>query len=235
MWGQQKKSGCDGQCCRHEPANPSLHRAHQQYSSATGRGAGGAGSGTGPDPFVHDKSQLPGLRGLAVRTNIAEFEALLRAGQFPFTGNVDGTTLLHTVAEFGMLEHVKALVAKGADVNAIDVRGVTPLHIATQFGHEEVVEELVASGADIALEMKGNTGSSVLSQMLGLSHAPRAIDVAKTVAQDSNTDADTRAAALRIHDKLDRISCSSLPDGSPSSSSSSSSLAFCNLEACTIS
>ncbi len=42
---------------------------------------------------------------------------------------------------------VKAIVARGADVNATAATGVTPLHIAASRGNDELVRFLVAAGA----------------------------------------------------------------------------------------
>ena len=184
---------------------------------------------------------------------MAEAEALCRAGQLPVAVDVDDTTLLHTVAEFGMLEHVKVLISHGADVNRYDARGLTPLHLAVQFGHEEVVEELVACGADVEAPVRkpastATDARAVLSRLFGLSFAQpvRPVDLAKQAAidrerahhagTDTGSDADTTArdTARRIHDKLDLISCSSghpslIPSSSSSRPSSSSSAAMCDL------
>ena len=42
---------------------------------------------------------------------------------------------------------VRALVGRGADVNAVAATGVTPLHVAASRGNEELVRFLLASGA----------------------------------------------------------------------------------------
>ena len=45
------------------------------------------------------------------------------------------------------LEVAKALVDKGADVNAADNAGMTPLHYAAQRGSDRIVEFLAGKGA----------------------------------------------------------------------------------------
>ncbi len=72
--------------------------------------------------------------------------------------NLRGGTLLHVAAEYGNLEAARALVERGADVNAratADERGVggqTPIfHAVTQFGDwgYSVTKYLVECGADL--------------------------------------------------------------------------------------
>jgi hypothetical protein len=56
------------------------------------------------------------------------------------------------------LQMVKALVSKGADVNAATAEGETPLHIAADYGDAPSVEFLVEKGADVdAEDANGNT------------------------------------------------------------------------------
>jgi ankyrin repeat protein len=42
---------------------------------------------------------------------------------------------------------VQSLLARGADVDAVDEQGQTPLHAAVALHHEEVAGELLARGA----------------------------------------------------------------------------------------
>ena len=53
-----------------------------------------------------------------------------------------------TAARTGKLGPVKALLARGADVNAKERRGQTALMWAAAEGHAEVVEALLEAGAD---------------------------------------------------------------------------------------
>lgn len=54
---------------------------------------------------------------------------------------------LTTAARFGMVEVVRSLCDRGADVNMVDTSGFTPLYMASWFDHVDVVEELLARGA----------------------------------------------------------------------------------------
>lgn len=54
---------------------------------------------------------------------------------------------VHTAAANGNSEILKALVAYGADINAILIDGCTPLHIAVKFDHIETVTTLLELGA----------------------------------------------------------------------------------------
>ncbi|GMH40239.1 hypothetical protein BSKO_08143 [Bryopsis sp. KO-2023] len=67
------------------------------------------------------------------------------------------TCLIHIAAKDGRLSLLKALVERGADVNALDYGGMrrTPLHWACQKGHVKCVEVLVAAGADTTAQGKG--------------------------------------------------------------------------------
>jgi len=56
-------------------------------------------------------------------------------------------TEVDAAALFGNLDSVKYLVAKGADVNAMNKDGITPLRVATEFGKLEVAEFLKQHGA----------------------------------------------------------------------------------------
>jgi ankyrin repeat protein len=63
--------------------------------------------------------------------------------------NAMGVTALHSaVADGGDRETVDALIAAGADVNAVQSDGFVPLHAAAQTGSDGVAEALLAAGAD---------------------------------------------------------------------------------------
>ncbi len=68
-----------------------------------------------------------------------------------------GRTALHWACRGVDLEVVKALVEKGADVNARDAAAVTPLHSAASRGHRDAVEFLIAHGARVEAAMSGGS------------------------------------------------------------------------------
>ena len=53
-----------------------------------------------------------------------------------------GLSPLHLAAQGGHIDVLEALLATGADVNAIDLRGYTPLHLAVSFGPRELLDPL---------------------------------------------------------------------------------------------
>ena len=60
-----------------------------------------------------------------------------------------GQTALHTASRSNdTLPTARALLEKGADVDAQDNYGWTPLHVAAFYGAERIVDQLLASGAD---------------------------------------------------------------------------------------
>jgi len=76
---------------------------------------------------------------------------------------LEGGTLLHVAAEFGILDAAKLLLDRGADVNARSsvnnsgVGGQTPIfHAATQFNDDglPIVQLLTDRGADLTLRVK---------------------------------------------------------------------------------
>ncbi len=58
---------------------------------------------------------------------------------------------LFNAADGGDAATVKALLAKGADINAKANNGATALMLASQNGHIEVVQALLAKDADVNL------------------------------------------------------------------------------------
>ena len=70
----------------------------------------------------------------------------------------DQATPLHMAAAWGHKEVVDLLLARGAEVNAIDCRGLTPLHWAVEKQHEDVVRLLVVGKANVnAKDCDGET------------------------------------------------------------------------------
>ena len=63
-------------------------------------------------------------------------------------------TPLLIASYFGHLDCVRALIAVGVDVEAVDFRGNTPLRFAVDQGHHEVVGELLDAGAKIEAGME---------------------------------------------------------------------------------
>ena len=84
----------------------------------------------------------------------------------------DGRSALHYACGVGSEECVRAIIARGAEVDAKDKDSFTPLHIAAGYLHERIVETLVRSGANPELE--DSTGRSPLDLcLLYTSPSPR--------------------------------------------------------------
>lgn len=86
-----------------------------------------------------------------VRAHLAREPALARAW------SPDGFTALHYPAFFGGLEVAEALVAAGADLDAVsrNAMGARPLHSAAAGRHLEVSRLLVERGADVNATQHG--------------------------------------------------------------------------------
>jgi ankyrin repeat protein len=57
--------------------------------------------------------------------------------------------LLHTMSEYGKYRIAKALIERGAEVNAKDMIDYTPLHYASRRGRVEIVNLLLQNGAKV--------------------------------------------------------------------------------------
>ena len=76
--------------------------------------------------------------------------------------NPSKVNALHAAVAKNNTELCKLLIAKGADVNALQMQRITPLHSAAHRGNLEMVTLLVKHGADIHLKMaNGDTALSI--------------------------------------------------------------------------
>ena len=64
-------------------------------------------------------------------------------------GPIRGESELHSAAERGDVNATRALLANGANVNAMDNNQYTPLLRAAREGHLDVVHLLIANGANV--------------------------------------------------------------------------------------
>ncbi|KAL2862632.1 ankyrin repeat domain-containing protein [Aspergillus lucknowensis] len=74
--------------------------------------------------------------------------------------SISGCTVLALASWRGHVELVRVLIARGADVNAVDEDGLTPLWGAKAEGHSEVVDVLVKAGAKMDVFSKMKLGLS---------------------------------------------------------------------------
>ena len=78
---------------------------------------------------------------------------LLSKGAKPDIKNNEGSTALHMAAFFGHMQIVKALVARGADVNVINDKSETPLDTVQGAWSDELTGLYEAIGGGLKLEL----------------------------------------------------------------------------------
>lgn len=112
--------------------------------------------------------------------------------------DANGDSLLHVAAWRGRVDAVAALLALGADVNAVDtsVSRTRALHVACRGGHLDVVQLLVRAGA--RLDVVDAAGDSPL-HLACRHHWPRVVRFLLTVAA---------AAELSTTGEEERLGCS---------------------------
>ena len=106
----------------------------------------------------------------AVLARAPILEALLKAGGDVESPNADGQTALMIVARTSQVDAAKLLIARGANVNAVEKwRGQTALMWAVAQNQPAMVKELIARGADV------NARSTVNNWQRQVTAEPRAI------------------------------------------------------------
>lgn len=84
--------------------------------------------------------------------------------------NENKLTCLHLAVQIGSADIVKALIEKGADVNAITDRGVTPLHLAiVKKQPEEIIKVLIENGADYNVK-EANFSAMELAKLMDVDY-----------------------------------------------------------------
>ena len=108
-------------------------------------------AGCGPSMSIHEAAE---------EGNIEVVKQHLAAGTDLSAKNGDYQwTPLHAAASKGHKDIVQLIIAKAADVNAINIFGETPLHRASLSGYEEVIALLITNGADVNVQDINGTTS----------------------------------------------------------------------------
>jgi hypothetical protein len=116
-------------------------------------------------------------------------------------------TMLHVAAQAGNVRVVQALCNAGAALDRRDATGMTALHLAVAGSHEAVVALLLESGADAGVPLP-DTRTSTWERLLFPRHRTT-LDLAKEGALAVvEEDPAKRQAAVRIHERLDKVTCS---------------------------
>jgi ankyrin repeat protein len=134
--------------------------------------------------------QPPDLANAAMRGDIAQVEALLKAGADVNAAQGDGMTALHWAAERGDARMADMLIRGGASVKAITWIGeYTPLHLASKGGSPEVISLLLNAGSDVKARTT-NSGATAL-HLAAASGSAQSV----TLLLDRGAEVDAREAA----------------------------------------
>ncbi len=109
---------------------------------------------------------------------------------------VQGWTALHAACGLGpepVLEVVKFLITRGADVNFQNIDGITPLVIAIRQSSVECVKYLVEHGANIRLKFKES------GQMI------TPFEFAERIKKDKNLDSGSKKARKEVYSLLKKL------------------------------
>lgn len=91
--------------------------------------------------------------------------------------------------ESGDLERMRALLAKRADIQAVNAQGWTPLHVAAAGGNVDVIGLLLQHGANV--NAASNIGATPLDNALTYSRSQAVADLLRQHGAEGNTDWDT--------------------------------------------
>ncbi|KAE8373759.1 ankyrin repeat-containing domain protein [Aspergillus bertholletiae] len=75
-------------------------------------------------------------------------------------GNFSGRTPLHQAAVSGHAGIMRLLLARGANITAVDENGQTVLHLAAKYGHESTVRFILEQG--VAVDSRDHSGNTAL-------------------------------------------------------------------------
>ncbi len=147
--------------------------------------------------------------------------SLLEAGADPRGADKTGNTVLHIASQGGSLKLVKALMSKGADVNARTPAAAaspnpfrpvagsqTPLMLAARAGHTDVLKALLEGGADPKL--KASDGSTFLFAAVGSGN----VDVVKFAYEyDPDVKVVTTSGSTLMHASVTGTAGNAGPEG----------------------
>ncbi len=113
----------------------------------------------------------------AHQKNVPALMALLKAGANPNIGLRDGRiSPLHTMAQVGETNAVKALAVAGAELDYPLVSGATALALAIQHGHLSTAKALIKAGADVNAQVNDKSLLMVVVEQNSLLMAQMLVD-----------------------------------------------------------
>ncbi|MBV8652198.1 MAG: ankyrin repeat domain-containing protein [Alphaproteobacteria bacterium] len=120
---------------------------------------------------------------------------LIAGRQFVRSRNHERLTALHWAAQYGQFSVVKALVAAGADLEAVNINGNRPLHAAvgSRSADPNIVKLLLKSGAEV--NARGVYGTTALHIAACIASRGQALRIA-AILIEGGADVNVRAEQL---------------------------------------
>lgn len=143
---RQKQHEDEGRAQQQEAKQRQVHNDHHQQQQYKG---GGGSSGVRPPVKLSD-DEVKKIHS-AIRWNkpLGELAALIAGvDQANCVDSKNGNRPLHIAAQNGYLQICKLLMAKGADINAVNFKKNTALHMALGYDYDDTATFLYSSGAD---------------------------------------------------------------------------------------
>ncbi|MBT28688.1 MAG: hypothetical protein CMO01_03425 [Thalassobius sp.] len=135
------------------------------------------------------ESNIPPIFTAIQRNNVQQVESMLDSGTDPGSSDMLRNTALHQAAFYGYEKIIELLVAKGADINAVNEAGQTPLYSAIHADHVQAVEALLNHGASLSTKYTDNRYTALhLAALDGKYEVAEALlkKGANTKAKDAN-------------------------------------------------
>lgn len=108
-----------------------------------------------------------------------------------------GHTVVHLLVQRQKLDSLKAVLARGVDVNTRDAQGATPIHTALQYHALPAAQVLIDHGADVAEVVSRRKGITLLHKLV-MRDRPAAVQLLLENGAEVNARDKQRRTALHM-------------------------------------